>query len=58
MVFHYINSANYGNKRRNLMQIKILYYEVNLPLHKWIDFAGADYLTDNNDFSVIFFGAM
>ena len=29
----YLNLAVYGNKRRNLMQIKILYYEVNLPLH-------------------------
>ena len=24
--------------------------------HKWIDLAGADYLTDNDDISVIFFG--
>ena len=24
--------------------------------HKWIDLAGADYLTDNDDFSVILFG--
>ena len=23
--------------------------------HKWINLAGADYLTDNNDISVIFF---
>ena len=29
----FLNSANYGNKRRNLMRIKILYYEVYLPLH-------------------------
>ena len=29
-----LNSANNGNKRRNLMQIKILDHEVNLPLHK------------------------
>ena len=28
-----LNSANNGNKRRNLMQIKILDYEVYLPLH-------------------------
>ena len=26
--------------------------------HKWIDLAGADYLTDNDDISVIFFGLM
>ena len=26
--------------------------------HKWIDFAGADYLTDNDEFSMIIFGAM
>ena len=25
--------ADYGNKRRNLVQIKILYFEVFLPLH-------------------------
>ena len=30
----FLNSANNGNKRRNLMQIKILYYEVHLLLHK------------------------
>ena len=24
--------------------------------HKWIDLAGPDYLTDNDDISVIFFG--
>ena len=29
----FLNSANNGNKRRNLMRIKILYYEVYLPLH-------------------------
>ena len=29
----FLNSANNGNKRRNLMRIKILYSEVNLPLH-------------------------
>ena len=27
-------SANNGNKRRNLMRYKILYFEVYLPLHK------------------------
>ena len=26
--------------------------------HKWNDLAGADYLTDNDDISVIIFGAM
>ena len=26
--------------------------------HKWIDLAGADYLTNNDDISVIFFGPM
>ena len=29
----FLNSANNGNKRRNLMRIKILYCEVYLPLH-------------------------
>ena len=31
----FLNSANYGNKRRNLMRNKILYYEVYLPLHTY-----------------------
>ena len=31
----FLNLANYGNKRRNLMQTKILYCEVHLPLHEW-----------------------
>ena len=26
--------------------------------NKWIDFSGADYLTDNDEFSMIIFGAM
>ena len=37
MYFHLrFNQANNGNKRRNLMRIKILYYEVYLPLHIWV----------------------
>ena len=30
---NFLNLANNGNKRRNLMRIKILYCEVYLPLH-------------------------
>ena len=33
----FLNPANNGNKRRNLMRNKILYYEVYLPLHKYPD---------------------
>ena len=27
-------------------------------IHKWIDFSGADYLSNNDEFSMIFFGAI
>ena len=32
--------------------------EYRFDTHKGIDFAGADYLTDNDEFSMITFGAM